>query len=225
MDEKENVEWCYGYGPVDGDNRWSGDAIISGVSINGQGQSMKTVCMVLVLGLMVAGSVGCDRSPQDSEEDQRGKEYHSPFIITAEDDFQFEKVTFTDVGLAAPDDGPAEQFVLEAIAESLAYELNQSTSLDFRGGVEYEEELRDPDNHLFCDRQHLYVALWRGYDPDRWGYSLWSGCHEQQQFAWEEVPDSLDEKSDILTRVEPLTASIVEDVEVGVEENCFSQNC
>ncbi len=188
-------------------------------------QQMRNVLIALALGLVAVGAVACDGSSPESEEPEPSEEYHSPFVIRADGDFQFEKVTFTDVGLASPASGPAEQFVLEAIAESLAYEFNQRESFDFDSGVEYEESLRDPDNHLFCDRQHLYVALWRGYEPERWGYSLWSGCHEQQKFAWEEVPDRVDEASDILTRVEPLTESIVDDVEAAVDENCFSKVC
>ena len=188
---------------------------------------MRRCTLSAVVMMLALVYVGCDE-PGHSEsesETEPGEEYHSPFFIEGQGELDFETVTFTDVGLNAPEGGPADTFVLEAIAESLAYELAATGEFDYQGQVKYDEKLADPDSHLYCDREHLYVALWRGYEPDRWGYSLWSGCHEQQKFEWEELPDEVGEDADAVTWVEPLTESIVDSVAEAHEEQCFSAKC
>ena len=179
----------------------------------------------VLLAIALAGIWGCESETEDAEEVATSEEYHSPFIIEGDGDIPFEKITFTDVGLTAPEPGPADDYLLEAIAESLAVELRRHEELEFDPEVQYRESLRDPSNHLYCDREHLYVALWRGYEPDRWGYSLWSGCHEQQKFAWQEVSDDAPDDADIVTRIEPLAEDIVERLDDARDEGCFSHAC
>lgn len=183
---------------------------------------------IIVTGVLLVLFAGCDEPQQagaESAEDGATEEYHSPFYIAGEGDLYFERITFTDVGLNAPDPGPAEPLVMEAIAESLVQQLERREALDFTGRVDYDKNLEDPAAHMHCDRQHLYVALWRGWEPDRWGYSLWSGCHEQQKFAWEEVLDPHPDHPDVVTWVEPLVDSIVDSIEEADEEECFSAKC
>lgn len=186
-----------------------------------------TVAGLVAVAFGISGIVACD-TPGDAEaeENEEAEEYHSPFYIDGQGELHFETVSFTDVGLKAREDGPADQLVLEAIAESLAQQLEVRESFEYDTDVGYDESLEDPANHMYCDREHLYVALWRGYDPDRWGYSLWSGCHEQQQFEWAELedPHSRDDV-DTITWVEPLTEEIVDSVEEAHEEECFSRAC
>ena len=173
--------------------------------------------------------VGCDRADTPAEQEEQAQEsageYHSPYVVTGDGDLSFEKITFTDVGLSAPESGPVDQIILEAIAESVAYELRAHEALEFDAEVRYDEALIDPDNHLYCDSDHLYVALWRGYEPDRWGYSLWSGCHEGQKFEWKEIDDPYPAESDPVTWVEPLIDSIVESIDDAHEEDCFVAQC
>lgn len=190
------------------------------------GLDVKRVAIAVMSLMLAVGPVGCDEADEQSVPQQVDhEEYHSPFVIEGQGELDFETISFTDVGLNSPEKGPADPFVLETIAESLAYELNNEEAFDYRGVVEYDKTLKDPDQHLYCDRQHLYVALWRGYEPDRWGYSLWSGCHEQQKFEWREITDDIGDDADTLTWVEPLTQSIVDSVVDAHAEECFVARC
>lgn len=151
--------------------------------------------------------------------------YYSPFLITTDTDVVFKTITFTDVGIRQPEPGRVDDTLLETIAESLAYYLAQSESLNYTPKVHYDEALADPDNHLFCEEHHLYVALWKGYAPDRWGYSLWSGCNEEHQFAWKEVLVPAEAEDDLIESVKPLTVSIVESLALATKKDCFLATC
>ena len=186
-----------------------------------------------LMALMVVTFAACDRAdtaPDEKATDQSDDhevvdQYYSPFLLTGEGEFRFEKISFTDVGLNQPDPGPVEPYLLETIAETLAYAISDHEALDFTPNVEYDPKLLEPANHRHCDKDHLYIALWRGYEPDRWGYSLWSGCDERQKFEWEEILDPYAEEVDTITWVEPLTESIVDSIQEAQDEDCFVARC
>ena len=195
---------------------------------------MKTkdsIWLVVVLMAAAIALAGCDKEQADQDEvaeevqEEAHPEYHSPFYLIGEGELMFDSISFTDVGLKPRERTPADLLILEAIAESLAYELKSHEELDFSASVKHDKSLLDPSNHLRCDKDHLYVALWRGYEPDRWGYSLWSGCHERQKFEWQEVPDPHDDDVDAVTWVEPLTESIVDSIHEAQIEDCYSARC
>ncbi|MBA2662624.1 MAG: hypothetical protein H0U74_10045 [Bradymonadaceae bacterium] len=152
--------------------------------------------------------------------------YYSPFLITSDSDTVFKTISFTDVGISQPMPGPVDTTLLETIAESLAKHLAASEQLHFTPQVHYDPALVDPQNHLFCEEHHLYVAVWRGFAPDRWGYSLWSGCNEEHQFAWKEVvmPPKA-EGDDLISSVTPLTESIVESLSEATRKSCYLAKC
>lgn len=184
----------------------------------------------IMVGLFGVGLLACERSEgetdlEQSNDHQVADQYYSPFLITGTGDFKFEKISFTDVGLNQPEPGPVEPYLLETIAETLAYTIADHEELDFTPNVEYDPSQLVEANHRHCDRDHLYIALWRGYDPDRWGYSLWSGCHERQKFEWEEVPDPHAGEVDAITWVEPLTDSIVDSIHEAQQQDCFVARC
>lgn len=158
-------------------------------------------------------------------EDIEREHYYSPFMLNAPDGTVFKTITFTDVGLSQPEPGPVDPLLLETIAESLAQKIAHHEELNFTPVVAYDKALSDPDNHLFCEQHHLYIALWRGYAPDRWGYSLWSGCNEEHQFAWKEVVASASDDPDLVTVVEPLTTSIAEALAEATQKSCFLAKC
>ncbi len=196
----------------------------------------------LAIGLaMVVGSaaVACDEHSQEpasetdeeqpvaeAEVDVGSEEFYSPFVIEAEGDLPFEKITFTDVGIEQPVPEEPSPMLLETIAESLNYTLMSSDEIEFLGDVGYDKGLLDEANHKSCDIDHLYVAIWRGYAPERWGYSLWSGCHEKQKFAWEEFEDPLDgDRSDVVEWLEPLSEHMAERIMEGYHKECFVAEC
>lgn len=111
---------------------------------------------------------------------------YSPFAIRLDGHRSFEVVTFKDVSQPLPD--PALQ-TDELVAEAFAIAL-RATHPAVLTEVVHEPDLLDPDNHVFCDRRHLYVDFWRTPRADAevlWGYSLWSGCGEDDRFAWQEL--------------------------------------
>lgn len=134
----------------------------------------------------------------------------------------FDTITFKDVGLHRTDPSPTDP-LLEAVAQSVAYSLEITPGLEVdHSSVEYHEELTDPSHHLSCEQHHLYVDLWDG--RDRWGYSLWSGCSEQDNFVWREldIPPHLD---DLSARVIPLGDDIARSLARAHAENCFTKSC
>lgn len=94
----------------------------------------------------------------------------------------FQHVTFKDVGLAT---GVADRDGwMRTVTRVLAATLDRR--LHAHAGV--EPRVADPAWHRSCLGRHVYVDLWRGSSPDRVGFSLWRGCGESDQFAWQEVP-------------------------------------
>jgi hypothetical protein len=192
---------------------------------------LSLVLATTALVLPACRSHSAEPSPSSGEQakaeehDGDRPHYYSPFMLKADDAKVFKTITFTDVGLKQPEPGPVDPVLLETIAESLAQKIAEHESLDFTPAVSYDRGLLDPANHLFCEQHHLYIALWRGYDPDRWGYSLWSGCEEEHQFAWKEIPDPSPTGSDLVTAVEPLTQSIAETLAEATSRSCFVARC
>ncbi len=188
----------------------------------------RSITFWAVVGFVAVVLSGCESTPSEEpqEKSEERTHYYSPYVVTGVGDLEFETISFTDVGLKPPEEGPVDAYLLETIAESLAYKIIGHEDLNFTPEVQYDQSLVDPMNHLFCEEHHLYIALWRGYEPERWGYSLWSGCEEHHEFAWEEVVDvHAESEIDLLTQVEPLTESIVESIKVAHETDCFTLQC
>lgn len=107
---------------------------------------------------------------------------YSPFAIRLDGHRTFDVVTFKDVSRPLPD--PALQ-TDELMAEAFAIALRRSHP-GLMTEVVHEPALLDPSNHVFCDQRHLYVDFWQS-SVEKWGYSLWSGCGEDDRFAWQEL--------------------------------------
>jgi hypothetical protein len=163
----------------------------------------------------------------DDKESTKGAEaknayYYSPFVVKL-DGGKFNTVSFKDVGLDR-ETTDANDPLFEMIAASFAYEISQSEALGYDAQVTYDEKILDPENHLYCGIDHLYIDVWRSTSPDRWGFSLWSGCGEIDNFAWKEVPDT-SPSADPTVRVEALTSGIIEALAAAAESNCFQKTC
>jgi hypothetical protein len=148
--------------------------------------------------------------------------FHSPFALRL-DGGRFDTIAFKDVGLKRVD-GEVDALLLEVIAESLAYRLAAEERLGYTANLDYDEARANPANHLHCGLHHLYVDLWQGEDPARWGYSLWSGCSERDNFAHKELPRP-DSGDDLAEYVEPLADSIVDSLVEASQSNCFQKQC
>lgn len=135
----------------------------------------------------------------------------------------FNEITFKDVGLSRASSDPND-LMLEAIAESVSYSLQVEPQLGVSQSlVHYDAALADPANHASCDLNHLYVDVWNG--SDRWGYSLWSGCSESDNFAWEEVLIPGDRSQHIADRVVPLGESIAQTLAEAHQRDCYTAHC
>lgn len=150
--------------------------------------------------------------------------HYSSFGIRT-DAKKFEVISFKDVGLGRDNPTPTDP-LLEVIAQSVAYELNQRPELSVRPRVFRDASLSDPAKHTYCEDERVYIDVWRSESPGRWGYSLWSGCSAKQKFASNEVPIQVTrETADVEKAVEPLTEDIADSLADAVERECFRRTC
>lgn len=162
-----------------------------------------------------AGTQGADAGPDYQ---------YSPFGVRLHSGEHFHLISFKDVGLERKNHSETAP-ILEAIAQSVAYELQKRRDLEVTPEVFYDPKLSDPSKHLSCGDRHLYVDVWQSQDPDRYGYSLWSGCGKSGKFAWDEVPIRGTVDSSLADRVSPMGEGIVESLAEAHDRECFSKNC
>lgn len=154
--------------------------------------------------------------------DEVAKFHYSPFYVELKGAGEFDIITFKDVGLKRSTTDPNDP-LLEVIAESLSYSISESDLGYGPAYVSYAEELADPASHKACGQNHLYVDVWKSRDS-RYGYSLWSGCGESDNFAWKELEIPA-KGSNLADEVEPLTRSITESIAEAKASQCFQKHC
>lgn len=158
-----------------------------------------------------------------SEKRKPGPRY-SAFGVRLHGGEHFNIISFKDVGL--PRKTPTTTApILEAVAQSVAYELEAHGRLDLQPEVVFDEALADPANHKYCESEHLYVDMWHSEEPERYGYSLWSGCGEAGKFAWEEIPVEADDSMTLAEQVTPLGKGIVDSFAEARQKGCFTSRC
>lgn len=113
--------------------------------------------------------------------------WYSPFIVRVDGDKLFDTISFKAVG-GFSGDKAARQRLFERLAGFLAEGLRQGPGLKVTTAVYFDAFIADPASHCACEGRHAYVDFWRAQEPDgKWGFSLWSGCNADSQFAWQEV--------------------------------------
>lgn len=174
-----------------------------------------SIVSLLLLGACGGPRTGPDASPapqQRAEASQDGPVY-SPFVVGVEGTEAFTVISFKDVGMSL---NPGDRaYLYESLAEGLAAELRQGAPT-LATIVDHDASITDPQAHLACEAGHVYVDLWRA--EDGWGYSLWSGCGEDDRFAHREItapPAS----------VEPLASDIASQLRVALRTSCFVRHC
>lgn len=202
-----------------------------------QNVSSSQFSQMLPLALFVAGGLvagGCRAQMPTIAEDGSPAEqiaatpsHYSPWVVEVDGVARWRTISFKDVGLGltdpnAPMSHPA---VLEAIAESLAAELQMSPVAGPMTAASFDPAAADPAEHVVCANSHVYVDVWRGQNPDRWGYSLWSGCGEDDQFAWREIAEVAAPTGDALDWVQPLTRDIAAVLQTATHTGCFQRDC
>ena len=136
---------------------------------------------------------------------------YSPFVVRVQD-APFSRISFKDVGMSLSDD--ARSFVYESLAEGLSLKLAGLQSV-----VDHEPDIADPARHLACESEHIYVDLWS--EERGWGYSLWSGCGEDDKFGHH----SVEVEGDRLASIEPLADHIASRLREAVRTGCFTAHC
>lgn len=172
----------------------------------------------------VGGEASARGAYEETEPVQGASVHYSSFGVQLRQGGDFDLISFKDVGLGREEPEPTGP-LLETIAQSLAYELKLDDSFDFQTRVVHDMSLADPSSHTYCEGERLYVDVWRSESPERWGYSLWSGCSESTKFAWGEVPVDGDEKEELGDAVEPLTRGIADSLTSAAREGCYRRNC
>lgn len=183
---------------------------------------------VMVLAACDAPKVDPIVAPTDSVESPSAgaaAQYHySPFIVqVSESNMVFDTITFKDVGLRRDKSDPSDP-LLETIAEAVSYELQSTPELGvMQSSVEYVAEYTDPDNHRTCENDHLYVDVWNR--ETHWGYSLWSGCGESDNFAWEEIAVEPEVPASLPDQLAPVAGAIASKLVHAHAKKCFVKKC
>ena len=151
---------------------------------------------------------------------QHGPSY-SPFVIhTHHDALPFALISFKDVGMSLPE---TERIVAyEALAEALSMDLRRELT-DLSSEVRHTVEILDPAAHVACEGEHIYVDLWKA--GGGWGYSLWSGCGEDDEFAHREVASAAVGAEDMTRSLQPLSRDIAEQLMAASRSGCFTRHC
>lgn len=147
---------------------------------------------------------------------------YSPFVLHTShaEGLPFGAISFKDVGMSLPEEERIHAY--ETLAEGLGLELQKAME-DVSVEVRHTVEILDPAAHLACEGHHIYVDLWRA--GEGWGYSLWSGCGEDDEFAHQEVAPATLAAAGTAESFEPLTRDIVASLLDATRTGCFTRNC
>ena len=142
---------------------------------------------------------------------------YSPFVVeissSVPHELSFSVISFKDVGMSID---PSEQsYEYEALAEGVADRFAASfPEPERQASVRHLPEITDKDQHVACEAGHIYVDLWKAAKGT--GYSLWSGCGEDDEFAHRELAtmDSIAVAKDIAHELRRAT-----------DKGCFTRHC
>ena len=142
---------------------------------------------------------------------------HSPFVLRINGHPTFSTISFKNVTSKTS----ASQTDFELMAESLALTLRRSHP-HLLVEVVYAPEFLNPTNHLFCAERHLYVDFWGLKKGHVWGYSLWSGCGEDDRFAWRQFDDHV---VDIALQIERIAYDMGQSIKRADQRGCYRRMC
>lgn len=158
--------------------------------------------------------------PEPAPTEPTAEALYSPFVIdVAHDHLPFRQITFKDVGMSlAPED---RAHVYELVAEELREGLSEA---GIHARVSHDVRWSEPEHHLACQSEHIYVDMWHGGSEDgsgTWGYSLWSGCEAESEFGRGDVPH----EHDGAVAAHPLARHIAQRIQTAADAHCFRKRC
>lgn len=196
-----------------------------------------TPCLLALLAPLLAA--GCETDPasaplqhpeplaeiaavENRDDEGTGGASYSPFVLhmSRPAGLPFVEISFKDVGMSLPEE--ERVIAYETLAESMSLELQRRMS-DVSVEVHHTVEILDPAAHLACEGEHIYIDLWKA--GEGWGYSLWSGCGEEDEFAHEEVAPSRVATAGSAESFAPLTREIVASLVDATRTGCFTKHC
>ncbi len=152
--------------------------------------------------------------------DVKAKVWYSPFVVDVKSNqIPFETISFKDVTPGKVLE--SRETTMESLAESLGMAISANPDFSANCEMRYDEEITKPDNHLACGSKHLYIDVWQ--NADDFGYSMWSGCSEDDEFAKASVV--LATTDDPLDRIAPLVDDIHNKLVMAQAANCFVKTC
>ena len=147
---------------------------------------------------------------------------YSPFVLDVQgqsSDLPFHLISFKDVGMSiAP--GPERELAYETLAEALSLELASDPRAPMSSSVRHDAAQLDPSAHVACEGDHVYVDVWRAGDDGAYGYSLWSGCGEDDRFAYNDTVAITS-----TAELDPLAVEIADSLRSALQTGCFQRHC
>ncbi len=143
---------------------------------------------------------------------------YSPFVVQMRtQSLPFSVISFKDVGMTLPQTDRVH--VYETIAEGLALELASHETMS--NDVGHDITMSDPSSHVACEGEHIYVDMWSAGEGG-WGYSLWAGCGQDDEFAHREIDPPGDDR---LAALAPLAVDIANELRTAIRTGCFTRHC
>ncbi len=169
-------------------------------------------------------AIAVNKTPKAN--DAQPTKTHSPYMLKLTEDNSdppFNVISFKDVGIA--DSGENSELLYETLAESLALEMSIEPAKLYSEVVHEHAAPKDEEQKPgSCGQRHIYVDVWSTDAPRQWGYSLWSGCSEADQFAWQELPRPKVEAASI-EDLKPLAEDIARALKDAARTGCFQREC
>ena len=153
--------------------------------------------------------------------------WYSPFVV----DISSKKMAFNTISFKDVSQGEADserEAIMETLAESLGTSIGSDPIFKAEWELRYDKDITKPANHKACGQHHLYVDVWHQGEntqkaPLEWGYSLWSGCSADDEFASSSVLIPI--TSDPSAIVAPLVNDIHKKLSKAHNLKCFVKSC
>lgn len=153
-------------------------------------------------------------------QEKKSTAWYSPFVVDiSSEKMVFNTISFKDV--TQGDVSPQRDTTMETLADSLGMAIGEDPSFKASCEMRYDEEITKPSNHKACGQNHLYIDVWE--EGDNYGYSMWSGCSAEDEFAHSSV--ALPKSEDPNKRVAPLVSAIRKKLVTAHSTKCFLKTC
>lgn len=151
---------------------------------------------------------------------EKSSVWYSPFVVDiSSPHMAFETISFKDVTKGGISSSRDE--IMETLADGLGTSIVDDPVFNASYELRYDEEITKPSNHVSCGQNHLYIDVWEY--ADHFGYSMWSGCSADDEFAHSSVVvKPSDDPTDLIA---PLVSDIHKKLAKAHSTKCFLKTC